>query len=555
MTVEQKLGELVSREAKRLDRMFEDNLRAGQEWKGSFERILTDRLSAMRLDEDWGSILPGYANEQVLNQIERDLPAMFNQAGLEDYTTSILAQIRKRTKQVDELWERLGLETAQIGADIDELPEVLQRVAQTAEASAQGSAAAQQAMARTMLEYKKNIQTGERQSFAQLKSKLISNSGILPKYAGTIANTSLFALDREVRKQQGRKSGIPTAKYMGPDDKITRKFCEDHLQDVRTWEAWEEMRNDVGPNPVSVYCGGYNCRHQLVPFLADWAEQEWDKKTINQPPASTQQQTQQSGSRAPVNLIWEDATNANDFKAKARQIFAQQGVQLESVTLSSKASIDFFNQKMRTAVNLMNEYRVDYRTLGSRVVAPQLKFMSSTKAHGWIQRASWKDGSGSFVKVINFGHTQEKHKSRDARRVWANYKDKKGIIATKGFEYEFFSPPYNRAGPDYVATHEFFHLSAGQYSVKGTQNQSDFFAELSQLRRQYQIERSEARRKYQANPSPEALQEYGDTIICVYAHKNIDEFGAEAFSEYKLSDNPRKWAVRVGELHKKYFGR
>jgi hypothetical protein len=39
----------------------------------------------------------------------------------------------------------------------------------------------------------------------------------------------------------------------------------------------------------------------------------------------------------------------------------------------------------------------------------------------------------------------------------------------------------------------------------------------------------------------------------IHANTNIDEFMAEGFTEFKLSDNPSKYAIKIGELINKYF--
>jgi len=46
------------------------------------------------------------------------------------------------------------------------------------------------------------------------------------------------------------------------DDK-TREFCRKHIGEVKTLEEWDKLDNGQ-LNPVSVYCGGYNCRHFLM---------------------------------------------------------------------------------------------------------------------------------------------------------------------------------------------------------------------------------------------------------------------------------------------------
>jgi hypothetical protein len=59
--------------------------------------------------------------------------------------------------------------------------------------------------------------------------------------------------------------------YGGPIDSITRPFCREHAtvesNSVYTFAALNRLDNGAGqPMPVSVYLGGYRCRHFLVPM-------------------------------------------------------------------------------------------------------------------------------------------------------------------------------------------------------------------------------------------------------------------------------------------------
>lgn len=58
--------------------------------------------------------------------------------------------------------------------------------------------------------------------------------------------------------------------YGGPVDAITRLFCREHhtriTKQVYTREALDRLSNPGQPSPVSVYLGGYNCRHNLQPM-------------------------------------------------------------------------------------------------------------------------------------------------------------------------------------------------------------------------------------------------------------------------------------------------
>lgn len=59
--------------------------------------------------------------------------------------------------------------------------------------------------------------------------------------------------------------------YGGPVDSITREFCREHAtattNNVYTLDALNSLDNGPGqPKPVSVYLGGYRCRHNLIPM-------------------------------------------------------------------------------------------------------------------------------------------------------------------------------------------------------------------------------------------------------------------------------------------------
>lgn len=64
--------------------------------------------------------------------------------------------------------------------------------------------------------------------------------------------------------------------YGGPVDSITRPFCRDHHTrlsgQVYTRQGLDRLSNPGQPSPVSVYLGGYNCRHNLQPMTRERAK-------------------------------------------------------------------------------------------------------------------------------------------------------------------------------------------------------------------------------------------------------------------------------------------
>jgi hypothetical protein len=80
-------------------------------------------------------------------------------------------------------------------------------------------------------------------------------------------DTQLMAFDRLVLNRQAADDGFEFFLYDGPPpDGIIREFCEMHVEGIYTLAEMDRMNNgDNQPKPVSVYLGGYGCRHYLTP--------------------------------------------------------------------------------------------------------------------------------------------------------------------------------------------------------------------------------------------------------------------------------------------------
>lgn len=100
------------------------------------------------------------------------------------------------------------------------------------------------------------------------QSELVDN-----RYIKTQVDTAFSGFNREANQRLATDAGFTEFRYVGPLDSITRDFCRNVLEGkygepVKTLDEWNEL-NDVPerkgqPNPVSVFQGGYNCRHNLV---------------------------------------------------------------------------------------------------------------------------------------------------------------------------------------------------------------------------------------------------------------------------------------------------
>ena len=91
--------------------------------------------------------------------------------------------------------------------------------------------------------------------------------------AGTEARTQLAAADRFVNDVT-RKSVDPSGKdlllaYIGPDDKITRPFCDHLVNKAFAVKDFDKLRNGQSSAHPRVMGGGWNCRHDIRAVVDD----------------------------------------------------------------------------------------------------------------------------------------------------------------------------------------------------------------------------------------------------------------------------------------------
>lgn len=115
------------------------------------------------------------------------------------------------------------------------------------------------------------VLTGDVQEFTQVHDEL---SPTLTGQVETELNTALQGFSRTVTVQKSKELGFELFRYLGPDDDVTRPFCEDLLSKspaIYTLKEIESMDNGQGL-PVITFGGGYNCRHQWRPISPESAE-------------------------------------------------------------------------------------------------------------------------------------------------------------------------------------------------------------------------------------------------------------------------------------------
>lgn len=110
-------------------------------------------------------------------------------------------------------------------------------------------------------------------------------SGVTNKVASqlrTEINTSVGIFNKTLTTSKAKESGFELFLYIGPDDSVTRPFCQEVLNGsidglgknvpIYTVEEIEGMDNgQIGDTIISA--GGYNCRHEFIPVSLEYAKE------------------------------------------------------------------------------------------------------------------------------------------------------------------------------------------------------------------------------------------------------------------------------------------
>lgn len=93
------------------------------------------------------------------------------------------------------------------------------------------------------------------------------------RYVKQQVHDALVQFDRTINAKVALDSGAEKFIYKGPDDEVTREFCQRHVNKVYTIDEikkiWEgDWAGKSSSNPFAT-AGGYNCRHRWRPVEED----------------------------------------------------------------------------------------------------------------------------------------------------------------------------------------------------------------------------------------------------------------------------------------------
>lgn len=108
-----------------------------------------------------------------------------------------------------------------------------------------------------------------------LSAKILSaKSNHTVSQAKTLINTAMASVQRDVHQEALRSmpDKKPMGVYMGPDDSVTRDFCEVLVGKAIKEEYFSKLKNNQkGASSFRSNGGGWNCRHRLMPVSQSYA--------------------------------------------------------------------------------------------------------------------------------------------------------------------------------------------------------------------------------------------------------------------------------------------
>jgi hypothetical protein len=295
----------------------------------------------------------------------------------------------------------------------------------------------------------------------------------------------------------------------------------------------------------------WGCRHDFTPVIIK-PKEEPKKATVKKPKAEPQPTAQQAAAQS----FFKEAKDKTEARQVVKDMFTNYtGMKVGDVKISNDLDTAQMNRINSKLNQLMNEYNLAKGAVGEhRVVDVDFK-----SGNGYYGRVS---SEGGEIVEMNFGDKTDNDRHipvadnlaflRGKSKVDAENADLATVVHEFGHVISvshqtqvnrFFVPT-----PD--GGREIFTTTPDPKVV-------EFWKEIVAVKSEYNYELKTLRTFGDGLEESKAAneQKFAEVFLGQYADTNIREFMAEAFTEYKLSANPSKYAKKVGLLIDKFFGK
>lgn len=238
-------------------------------------RTIAELSRRLTVDKS-GAIAATASNRRVLRSVDDLFMSELEDAGFSALNRAYAGQFAGQLPYLDQILDKIS----------DSLKTPLPDVRDVIRAEEKKTLAAQQASTVDSLEgVAQAVAAGAKRQamfgFAGLKvadlaATLSKALGKTTAQAKTLADTGQVGFFRTATDQAFKviEKDLPEMtiryEYEGPLDSLDRPFCRRLMEAKRTYTRAEIDAMNAGPNqpgPVFIFCGGWNCRHQLMVAL------------------------------------------------------------------------------------------------------------------------------------------------------------------------------------------------------------------------------------------------------------------------------------------------
>lgn len=241
----------------------------------AMEQLLS-QLSLLQTDAT-GAILINDANINLINSITTQIEGLFFDREYQAALTEFVSSMRVQANQTMAIFE-LQLGTTPTATDL--YAQVL-RASQTNAIAVLGESGIGQMFMQPLKEQLLlSVTNGSslQETFKAVRGITIGdaeNEGILYRNAKTYGRTIFAQSDANYSSTIAKTMDIEWYKYAGDTIETTRPFCETrhnqfyHVKEVEEWgdlKAWAGQIKGTNSSTIFTNRGGWNCRHQLIPY-------------------------------------------------------------------------------------------------------------------------------------------------------------------------------------------------------------------------------------------------------------------------------------------------
>ena len=208
-------------------------------------------------------------NMRAVTMWRADLPDVLDRMGLGDAINKVVAKMAGAAGRINVYYTRIDADFTGKGYAniVASLTEQTRRVMAETALNTYGP----------VLDEVLNWNVLTKATGAELRTALLARlpeSGVAVRHVSQVSSDALYTFSRGYSQSVAEGLNLKHYYYMGSETALTRGFCHERIGRAYTQkevEAWAEL-SWVGRIPGTTkqsifwYCGGYNCRHRMLPI-------------------------------------------------------------------------------------------------------------------------------------------------------------------------------------------------------------------------------------------------------------------------------------------------